>query len=76
MNPFATAKKSHRERFKKSNTFIPEFVPPKLKRLVDNDDLEGGDDKSKAFPLNAFVRELFEKPMKDKVNVEKFNVNL
>jgi hypothetical protein len=38
--------------------------------------LEGGEDKNKVIPLNAFVRELFEKPMKDKVNVESFNVKL
>tara|TARA_B110000285_G_C14891101_1_gene498596 strand:+ start:286 stop:402 length:117 start_codon:yes stop_codon:yes gene_type:complete len=38
--------------------------------------LEGGEDKNKASPLNAFVREIFEKPMKDKINVESFNVKL
>jgi hypothetical protein len=34
------------------------------------------EEKNNKSPLNAFVKELFEKPLKDKVFVETFNVKL
>ena len=76
LNPFATAKKSHRERYRKSPTFIPVYQPPKPKKAIKSQDFDAEDTDLKSRQVNAFVKELLQKPIKDMVQVETFNVVL
>ena len=66
-NPFASAKKLHKQRYKKQET----YQQRKFKSQTVNFDQETSNE-----PLNAFVKDLFLKPVKKMVDVTTFKQTL